>query len=231
MLEDKETIKNIPFFSELSTVELREFMRASKLLSFKKGEIIFLEGDFYRGFYIVVKGAVRVYKSSPDGKEITLHIIEPFNSFAEIPLFITETSDKSNNVYPANAQAIENSSLILIPKEEFLKVIERNPKICLKMLQGFAKRLLSLNQQIENLTLKDVLTRLAEYLYNEYKNHGKNEFKLNISRVLLATYLGTIPETVSRALRRLQDNGLIQIQGKKITINEPEKLKQLFKLE
>jgi len=227
MIEDRETIRNIPFFSELNTAELKEFMGVSKLLNFKKGEIIFLEGDIYRGFYIVIKGAVRVYKSNPEGKEVTLHIIEPFNSFAEIPLFIGETQGKSN-IYPANAQAIENSVLIFVPKEEFLKIIDRNPKICLKMLHGFAKRLMDLNQQIENLTLKDVTGRLAEYLYNEYKNHGKGEFKLNLSRVILATYLGTIPETISRALRKLQDSGLIQIQGKKITINDPEKLKQLF---
>ncbi len=227
MLEDRETIKNIPFFSELSTSELKEFIRTSKLLNFKKGDIIFLEGDPYRGFYIVIKGAVRVYKSNPEGKELTLHIIEPFNSFAEIPLFISETSGKGN-IYPANAQAIENSVLIFVPKEEFLKIIDKNPKISLKMLHGFAKRLMNLNQQIENLTLKEVTQRLAEYIYNEHKNHNSRELKLNLSRVILASYLGTIPETISRALRRLQESGLIQIYGKKIVINDPDKLRIFF---
>ncbi len=227
MLEDRETIRNIPFFSELNTSELKEFIRTSKLLNFRKGDIIFLEGEPYRGFYIVIKGTVRIYKSSPEGKELTLHIIEPFDSFAEIPLFISEIPEKSK-FYPANAQAIENSVLIFIPKEEFLKIIDKNPKICLKMLHGFAKKLINLNQQIENLTLKEVTQRLAEYLYNEYKNRGTNEFKLNLSRVILATYLGTIPETISRALRKLQDSGSIQIYGKKIIINNPDKLKQFF---
>lgn len=227
MLEDRETIRNIPFFSELNTAELKEFIKASKLLNFKKGDIIFLEGEPYRGFYIVIKGAVRVYKSNPEGKELTLHIIEPFDSFAEIPLFISEALGKSN-FYPANAQAIENSVLIFVPKDEFLKIIDKNPKISLKMLHGFAKKLMSLNQQIENLTLKGVAERLAEYIYNEYKNRGTNEFKLNLSRVILATYLGTIPETISRALRKLQDCGLIQIYGKKIVINNPDELKRFF---
>ena len=225
MIENPEMIRDIPFFSELSTDELRKFMKISKLMNFKKGDIIFLEGDVYYGFYIVVKGAVRVYKSNPDGREITLHIIEPFNSFAEIPMFISDREE--GNIYPANAQAIENSVLIFIPKVEFLRIINENSKICLKMLHGFAERLMSLNQQIENLTLKDVVTRLAEYLYNKYKNSGKNEINLNLSRSMLATYLGTISETISRALRKLQDEDLIEIQGKKIIIKKPEKLKQI----
>ena len=136
MIENPEMIRDIPFFSELSTDELRKFMKISKLMNFKKGDIIFLEGDVYYGFYIVVKGAVRVYKSNPDGREITLHIIEPFNSFAEIPMFISDREE--GNIYPANAQAIEKSVLIFIPKEEFLRIINENSKICLKMLHGFA---------------------------------------------------------------------------------------------
>jgi CRP-like cAMP-binding protein len=118
MLPESESIRNIPFFSELLPDELREFMRFSKLMNFKKKEIIFLEGDPYLGFFIVIKGVVRVYKSNPDGREITLHIVEPFNSFADVPLFLEESS-----TYPANAQALENSSLIFIPQVElFLKL-------------------------------------------------------------------------------------------------------------
>ncbi len=221
MLAESESIRNIPFFSELSPDEIRKFMQFSKLMNFKKKEIIFFEGDPYLGFFIVIKGVVRVYKSNPDGREITLHIVEPFNSFADVPLFLEESS-----VYPANAQALENSTLIFIPKDGFLKILKKNTRICLKMLHGFAKRLISLNQQIENLTLMDVSSRLAEYLYREYEKHGVKE--IVIKRTILATYLGTIPETISRTLRKFHEDGLIEVQGKKVKLVDPMKLKLLF---
>ncbi|CUU07527.1 CRP/FNR family transcriptional regulator, anaerobic regulatory protein [Candidatus Thermokryptus mobilis] len=222
MLPESESIWNIPFFSELSPDELREFMRFSKLMNFKKRETIFLEGDPYLGFFIVIKGVVRVYKSNPDGREITLHIIEPFGSFAEVPLFLEESL-----TYPASAQALENSTLIFIPKDGFLKILKNNTGICLKMLHGFAKRLISLNQQIENLTLMDVSSRLAEYLYREYEKYGVKE--IIVKRTILATYLGTIPETISRTLRKFHEEGLIEVEGKKVKLIKVEKLKSLFR--
>ncbi|CUS77561.1 transcriptional regulator, Crp/Fnr family [Candidatus Kryptonium thompsonii] len=224
MKPDHDTIKQIPLFSELSTEELRKFTQISQLKKFSKKEIIFSEGNPYLGFYILLKGAVRIFKLTPDGKDITLQIVEPFNLVAEIPLFDGKTYDSS-------CEAIEDSILLFIPREKFLQLFVKNPKISLKILQGFAKRLKELTQQIEKLTSKDVPQRLATYLVEEYEkqcqSRGGNELTLNISRSMLASYLGTVIETLSRALRKLQDDGLIEVKGKKIVILNFEKLKNL----
>lgn len=224
MRPDQDTIKQIPLFSELTTDELRKFTQISQLKKFSKKEIIFSEGAPYLGFYILLKGAVRIFKLTSDGRDITLQIVEPFNLVAEIPLFEGKTYDSS-------CEAIEDSILLFIPKEKFLQLFVKNPKISLKILQGFAKRLKELTQQIETLTSKDVPQRLATYLIEEYEKqcYGKrgNEIILNISRSTLASYLGTVIETLSRALRKLQDDGLIEVRGRKIVILNPEKLRSL----
>ncbi|MEN3037568.1 MAG: Crp/Fnr family transcriptional regulator [Candidatus Kryptonium sp.] len=224
MNPDHDTIKQIPLFSELSTDELRKFTQISQLKKFSKKEIIFSEGDPYLGFYILLKGVVRIFKLTPDGRDITLQIVEPFNLVAEIPLFEGKT-------YDSNCEALEDTILLFIPREKFLQLFIKNPKISLKILQGFAKRLKELTQQIEALTSKDVLQRLATYLAEEYEkqchNKDKKEITLNISRSTLASYLGTVIETLSRALRKLQDDGLIEVRGKKIVILNLEKLKNL----
>jgi CRP/FNR family transcriptional regulator, dissimilatory nitrate respiration regulator len=224
MQPDQDTIRQIPLFSELTTEELRKFVLISQLKRFSKKETIFSEGDPYLGFYIILKGAVRIFKITPDGRDITLQIVEPFNLVAEIPLFDGKTYDSS-------CEAIEDSLLLFIPKEKFLSIFVKNPKISLKILQGFAKRLKQLTQQIETLTSKDVPQRLATYLADEYakqcQDESKNEIVLNISRTTLASYLGTVIETLSRALRKLQDDGLIEVKGRKIKILNLEKLRKL----
>jgi CRP/FNR family transcriptional regulator len=226
MKPDHDTIKQIPLFSELTTDELRKFTQISQLKKFSKKEIIFSEGAPYLGFYILLKGAVRIFKLTSDGRDITLQIVEPFNLVAEIPLFEGKTYDSS-------CEAIDDSILLFIPKEKFLQFFVKNPKISLKILQGFAKRLKELTQQIETLTSKDVPQRLATYLIEEYEkqccNREKNEIVLNISRTTLASYLGTVIETLSRALRKLQDDGLIEVKGRKVIIRNLEKLKNLAK--
>ncbi len=224
MQPDHDTIKQIPLFSELTTDELRKFTQISQLKKFSKKDVIFSEGTPYLGFYILLKGAVRIFKLTSDGRDITLQIVEPFNLVAEIPLFDGKTYDSS-------CEAIEDSVLLFIPREKFLQLFVKNPKISLKILQGFAKRLKELIQQIETLTSKDVPQRLATYLIDEYEKQqcgkGRKEIILNISRSALASYLGTVIETLSRALRKLQDDGLIEVRGRKVVILNLEKLKEL----
>ncbi len=134
----KETLRNIPLFSELSIEQLREVTAISSLKKIPKNKILFLEGDFYKGFYILLKGGVKIYKTTIDGKESVVHILKTLNVFADIPLF-------EGKNYPVSAQSLSESLVIFIPKEEFLDLIKKNPEISLKMLAGFAKRLKSIN--------------------------------------------------------------------------------------
>ena len=230
LIEDdktKSTLRDIPLFSELSIEQLRKISSFSKIKKFKKNEIIFREDDFYLGFYILLKGTVKIFKVSPKGKESVLHIIKPLNAFADIPLF-----DGGN--YPVNAVAVEESIALLIPKDKFLALLKSDSDMSLKMLSGFAKRLKSLITQVENLNSSEVPVRLAKYLLNEIKTSGAERLpepfiKLSIPKTTLAAFIGTITETLSRTFKKLQDDKIIRVVGKKIFISDYERLKKLAK--
>lgn len=223
----KTEIKKIPMFSELSEEHLSSIFDIAIPRNCKKNEIIFHEGDFYKGFYVLLNGSVKVFQVSSEGKEVIIHLIKPFETFAEIPLF-------EGNKYPVNAESLQDSELLLIPKEQFTELLKNNYEISFKMLGGFAKRLRLLTEKIENLTSKEVTERLARYLMNEIIanktiNLPEPMVKLSISKSTIAGYLGTITETLSRSLKKLQEENIIRVDGKKIFISCPEKLKSLSK--
>ncbi|MEO8231247.1 MAG: Crp/Fnr family transcriptional regulator [Ignavibacteriota bacterium] len=221
------TLRDIPLFSELSIEQLRTISAFSNLKRYSKGEILFLEGDVYKGFFILLKGSVKVFKISKSGKESVMHIVKPLNAFADIPLF-------EGGNYPVNAEAIEESLTILIPKDKFLELIKNQPEVSLKMLAGFAKRLKSLISQLQDISSREVPNRLAHYLLVEIKNAGTENLaepfvKLTIPKYTIAAYLGTITETLSRSFKKLQDEEIIRVKGKTVFISDLKKLKELAK--
>lgn len=228
LIEDdkiKSTLRDIPLFSELSIEQLRKISSFSKIKRFTKNEIIFNENNAYVGFYVLLKGTVKVYKISSKGKESVVHIIKPLTAFADIPLF-------EGGNYPVSAEALEESLALLIPKEQFLELIHNEPEISLKMLAGFAKRLKSLINQLEDISSNEVPNRLAKYLFREIKISGTENLpepfiKLSVPKSTVASYIGTITETLSRALKKLQNEKIIRVSGKKIFITDLKKLKNL----
>ena len=146
------------------------------------------------------------------GKEHILHIFGPGEPVGEVPVF-------SKQPFPANAEALVKSSTLFFPRKDFVALIENNPSIALNMLAVLSRRLRQFATQIENLSLKEVPARLAGYLLyiaKEQKNEGVVE--LPVSKGQLASLLGTIPETLSRIFARMSDEGLIQVDGRSITI-------------
>jgi len=223
-----ETLKDIHLFSELEIKDLRKISEFSSIKKYAKNELIFTEGDEYRGFYIVLKGKVKVFKLSPSGKESVIHIIQVLEPFAEVPLF------ENYPYYPINAQTLEESVLFFIPGKDFIDFTYNNPHISLKIISGFAKKLHILTRRIESLTLSDVPNRLAKYIMEEYKKShkvilSKPFILLTISKSTLASYLGTITETLSRTFKKLQDENVIDVKGRKIHIKDFNRLRDLSK--
>ncbi len=216
-------LKELALFSELNTEQMEQVKSICSISGYSKNEIIFKEGSSYKGFYIVLKGTIKVYKKTLQEKEITLHLVKSYNAFADTPLFEGKT-------YPVNAQAVEDSTLIFVPGEEFKKLLLENSSICYKMLAGFAKRMRELTKKVEDLTFKDVTNRLIEFIVEEVKRSGTEKLpepfiKLTISKKTLASYLSTITETLSRSLHKLEKEGLIRIAGRKIFIENLTGLK------
>lgn len=231
---DASILKKIFIFSELTGDDFDIINKFSRLKKLNKGDIIFFDTEPYLGFYIVIEGMVKIYKISKDGREHILHLVDKYNTFAEVPLFENAGQILEKDFrYPANASALDDGTeVLLIPHRQFIELMETNRKLCLRMIAGFAKRLRYLNNHIENVTLKDVTKRVSIYLLDELKKSKKdkssgNVFKIKISRHDLASYLGTIIETLSRTLKKLQDDNIIEVEGKTVKILSEAKLKEL----
>ena len=187
----------------------------------QKGEMIFSEGDPGDGFYIISDGMIKIYKMSMDGKEQILHMFGPGEVFGEVPVF-------SGQAFPANAEAAKNSRLLFFPRNAIMNLMATDPTLALNMLAVMARRLRFFTVQIENLSLKEVPARLAGYLLllaEEQRN--KKSVQLNISKGQLASFLGTIPETLSRILKRMSEQALITVEGRTIRLVNFEGIQSL----
>ena len=217
----KDTISKCPLFMGLPDEQLDSLCRITIREDYGKGDTVFSEGDQGRGFYIAESGSVKIYKLSLDGKEQILHIFGPGEPFGEVPVF-------TGKPFPANAMALKNSRLLLFPKKDFIDLISKDPSLTLNMLGVLSMRLRQFTVQIESLSLKEVPGRLAAHLI-WLSNHqaNKKEVRLDISKGQLASLLGTIPETLSRILSKMNTQNLIEVKGKEILIRDYEGLKDL----
>ncbi len=211
-MKKEEIIESATLFHGLSLEEIETISKLIFEKNFGKGETIFFEGDAADGFYIVSSGQIKVFKINPMGKEHILHIFGPGEPVGEVPVF-------SNQPFPASAEAIVKSSLYFFPRRDFVALIEKNPSIALNMLAVLSRRLRQFASQIENLSLKEVPARLAGYLlYIAEEQNNDDVVRLPVSKGQLASLLGTIPETLSRIFARMSEEGLIQVDGRSITI-------------
>jgi CRP/FNR family transcriptional regulator len=204
----------------LSEEELNQVRSIVEVRRLKKKELLFYEGTPVTGFFLLLEGRIRVYKSSPEGKEYTLHLIGPGQMFAEAALF-------SGKGFPAHCAAMEDSRVAHLPKDRFLELLQRSPRISLKMITGLAAFVREFNQKVEELSLKEVSARLAAYLIQEKNKKAQKSFDLEITKGELAGKLGTISETLSRNLKKLRDLGCIEVAGKTVTILEEDRLQSI----
>jgi len=205
---------------ELDQAELQALADIVSIRRVEKGETLFWEGDPAAGFYILLTGSVRIYKTSPEGKEYTIHQIRPGQMFAEAAIF-------SGQRYPANCTALADSEVAFFPKDRFLALIKNSPDISLKMIAGLSAFVREFNQKVEDLSLREVSARLARHLLAEAKRAQKDTITLETTKAELANTLGTISETLSRNLKKLSDLLAIRVDGNEITILDPARLQAI----
>ena len=198
-----DQIAAIPLFEGLPRDQYKNLAAIVMKQNFRRGQIIFSEGDEGRGFYVVVSGRVKIFKLSPEGKEQILHLFGPGEPFGEVPVF-------AGQHFPAYAEAIEESRVLFFPRDSFVDMIKNNPSLALNMLAVLSRRLRKFTMLVEELSLKEVPGRLATYLlYLGKRGDEDDELVLDISKSQLASILGTIPETLSRILAKMIRAGLI----------------------
>ncbi|MFZ7127261.1 MAG: Crp/Fnr family transcriptional regulator [Desulfobacterales bacterium] len=217
----QQLIANVLFFKGLSKEELEDIRRISSDHRYDRNQIIFSDGEEGRGFFLVVEGAVKVFKVSPDGKEKILHILGPGEPVGQVAVF-------AGLSFPASAQALRSSRLLFFPRKAFVDLIHRKPSLAMNMLAILSNRLREFTLQIEGLSLKEVPARLAAYLLYLAEEQGREDLiDLTITKAQLASIIGTIPETLSRIFNRMAQAGMIRVDGRAIHLLDPDAIVDL----
>ena len=214
-------ISTIPLFNGLPDEQLDAIRQIAVEKRYNKGQTIFSEGDKTTGFFVIVEGRVKIYKVSSEGKEQILHIFEAGQSFGEVTVF-------TGQQMPANAQALAKTRLLLFARAEFVDLVTSNSSLAMNLLGIMSKKLRQFAAQIENLSLKEIPARLASYLIYLAEEQGTEDaVTLNVSKGQLASFLGTIPETLSRIFAKLSGQNLIRVEGPKIMLLDREGIENL----
>lgn len=217
-------LRRCQLFTGLPVVDLEAIAEATLVKSLERGEYLFREGDPATGFYVVQRGAVNVHRVTAAGKEQIIHVFRAGDSFAEVAL-------ASATGYPADARALEPTQVLLVQKNGILALLKRQPELALRMLGSMSSHLRVLVEQIEDLTVKDVETRLANWLVKRCPNPKSEtpmKIELTVAKGVLAAELGTVSETFSRTLAKFRGQRLITVKGKTVTVLSPAKLNALL---
>ena len=210
----------VPLFSSLNAPQLATLENNSVVLKVDKGQIVFFEGVDAKGLYVLLSGQVKIYKSSPEGKEQILHVLGPGEPFAEVPMF-------QGSKFPANAMAIQPSRVLYIEKSVLTRLMERDSGLTMAMLAALSQRLRQMSTMIGQITLREVPARLAAYLLHQALEKEADTFVLDMSKGHLAGFLGATREALSRALAKLEDQGFISMDNRTITIVDRARLGDL----
>jgi len=213
-------IRNCGLFCGLSDASSEKIAKIARIVRFKRGQMIFRDGDLCPGIYVVGKGAIRVYKLAPSGKEHVLHFAYPGTTFAEVAAI-------GQFNCPAFADAIEDSVCVLIPEIGFRQIVNDDHAFCIEMMTGMSKWVHTLVGLLEDLVLRDATARVARHLIQSDSTDGRGEFTLPVRKKDLASHLNLTSETLSRTLHRLVECGLIETREQRIRICELSKLQDV----
>lgn len=216
------SLQHIPLFQDLSETELNFLLERAVTLRYAPGQSIFVEGDSCAGLYVIESGQVKIFRTSPNGREQILTIEEAGASVAELPVF-------DGGDYPASASAVTESTLLHIRKNDFQALCLEHPEVALKVLKVVGSRLRRMVELINELSFSSVRHRLAALLLRLAESEGKQAgrgvvFNLPATNQELAAQIGTVRELVSRNLGRLQGMGVIQLDGKRVAVPDIEAL-------
>jgi CRP/FNR family transcriptional regulator len=209
-------------FGGLEEAELQALAERAVEQRLARDEVLFVAGEESRGLYVVVSGALRAFRESVEGREQVIHVERAGATIAELPVF-------DEGPYPSTVAAEEDSVVLFIGKRDVRRLSLAHPQIALAALKLLAGRLRKCAELVEALSLREVDNRLARFLLEEARSQGVGEgsilaLDLVLTNQQIAARIGTVREVVSRALNRLQQNGLIRIEGRRIHIPSEEAL-------
>jgi CRP-like cAMP-binding protein len=212
-----QALKSVPLFSGLSATQLESIHRVSQTREFPKETLLFREGDQGDSLYLVLSGRVKAVLMAEDGREVILAFLGPGELVGEMALFDPEERRTATVV------TAEQSSLLILSGRQFMEVILQNPSIALSILRTLTRRLKDTSSRIANLIFLDTYSRVGTYLLRIAEQEGRKladgSFVVNRPpHHEIAHFIGSSRETVSRALKELEHEGLIKVVGKKVIL-------------
>jgi CRP/FNR family transcriptional regulator len=215
-------LRRTALFNGLDEDALRALAERAIERRFQKDELLFVAGEEARGLYVIVEGAVRAFRESADGREQVIHVERAGATFAEVPVF-------DDGAFPSTVAAETDSVLLFIDKRDVRSLCLAHPQIALAALKVLAGRLRRCAELVETLSLREVGQRLARFLLAEARSRGLRtgggfEVTLTVTNQQIAARVGSVREVVSRALTRLQQDGLVALKGRRLSIPNEESL-------
>lgn len=215
-----EILHSCRFFAEVQDQAFERLLRIARIVKFAKGTLIFRENQECPGVYVVGSGLVRVFKTGGNGKEHTLHMVGPGDTFAEVAAI-------GGFRLPANAEAVADSSCVILPRDLFRRALEEDHQLCLQMITSFSYWVQHLVGLMGDVVLRDAVGRVARYLLNAEAD-DEEIIELPTLKRHLASHLNLTSETFSRTLRKLVDAGVIEEnEGGQVQIMSREKLRMI----
>ncbi|HWX24208.1 MAG TPA: Crp/Fnr family transcriptional regulator [Vicinamibacteria bacterium] len=215
-MNDLELLRTVPIFSELAEKDIESLTRLAGRRKFPKDTVVFFENEEGDTFFMILQGRIKVTILGDDGREVILSVLGPGDFFGEMALL-------DNEPRSATAIAVEDSELLSLHRNDFQNVLGENAGITLALIRVLTARLRRANHQISTLALLDVYGRVARVILDMAREEGKRlkDGRISFRRAThqeIANRIGTTRETVTRMLKDLERQGLIQVEGKEIVL-------------
>jgi len=209
-------LENIDFFKVFNSTELAKIIDLIGIKKVRKKDVIFHEGDECTAIYFILKGSVKVFKTSEDGRENIVNLLSTHDMFPHVGLF-------GGSNYPATAKAIEDSVIYYLLVEDFNRILIDSPHLSIKLLQILDQKIRSLQVRLGNVMSKDITDKVISTLHSLAKTNGVRtdeglEIQIELTHQDLADMVGTTRETVSRVISQLKRDGILCYENSKICL-------------
>ena len=219
-------LKNIRLFDGISPSDMQEMEKITRMEEVKKRQPLYLTGDPSRNVYLLKRGHVKIANTAPSGKEVTFDILEPGEVFGELDAM--EDAPRSTS-----AETLDDALICVIPRKDFDQYLAMHPNMTIKLTKLIGLRLKKIQSRVEDLVFRDVPARLAHLLSELSKTEGVADkqgirLKVKLTHQEMANLIGCSRETVSTTMGQFRDDGLIQMDGRTITIVNEKGLSKLL---
>lgn len=218
----QQILREHHLFAALDDSQLTELLEASQLLNLERGAYVFRQGDDCTSFGFIISGSVKVYRLSSDGQEKVFHVVGERKTFAEAMMFM------DNGKYVATAQTVAPTQLLMLSNATYTRLLRENSDTAMALIGALSTRIQHRLNDIEILSMKNATHRVIRYILSQAlracSRCDTDSFELPIAKRLVAGHLSIQPETFSRIIHHLSDEGIIRVEGRLICILDRDKL-------